>query len=116
MMGSGVGVTAATFHDLGSPWRLVGLTLVIIGATTASTGIAAHRSRSLEEEFDAGYRVGYRAGRRAPTLVPVSPIRAAAGGLTEFNRGAQHGRIPKAPLGALPSHRAAAGRAQADPH
>lgn len=114
--GTGVGLTVATFHDMASPWRLLGLTLIIVGAITASTAVMGHRSRSLEEEYDAGYRVGYRAGRRAPVLSPVSPIRAAQDGLTEFNRGVQHGRVPKAPIGALAGHREAARRSAADPH
>jgi hypothetical protein len=43
----------------------VGLTLVLMSLTLLNAGTLLRRSRTLDDEYDAGYRSGYRAGRRA---------------------------------------------------
>src|SRR5690242_5578536 len=104
MAGTGVGLTATHF-DVQDPWLMVGVALVVMGATLVNTGYISMRTRTLDEEFDAGYRVGYRNGRRTAKPVIVS-----------LDSGRKHGRIPEAAVGALASHGAAAGRAEAHTH
>lgn len=97
---------------------LVGLAMCVIGAVIANAGCARQRTRTLDEEFEAGYRAGYRCGRRAPRLEPienVTPIRRVHGGLSAFSRAVQHGGIPKAPVGAVAGDRADARWAEAYP-
>jgi hypothetical protein len=118
LVGVGLGLTATHFR-VDDPWLLVGLTMVLIGGTVANSGYIAMRARSMDEEFEAGYRVGYRMGRRAPRLgvaSEVTPIRRVPDGLSAFSKAIQNGGIPKAPFGAVAGDRENARRAQAYPH
>lgn len=118
VVGVGVGV-AATHFEARDPWLLVGLTLVLVGGTVANSGYIAMRARSMDEEFEAGYRVGYRAGRRAPRLEAapsVTPIRRVPHGLSAFSKAVQNGGIPEAPVRSVAGDRADAGWAQAHPN
>lgn len=86
-----IGVALMVSHfDAMIPWFFVGLTLLLCGSVLFNAGLITQRSRTLDEEFDAGYRVGYRAGRRVggPTLVHLDDRRRDA-------------RLSQAPLGAV---------------
>ena len=94
------------FDVIGSPWRLLGLTLVLIGTLSAHAGLTLRRNRTLDEEFEAGYRAGHRAGRRTtPTAAQV----------VVSIEGRKRGWIPPPSVRALAGHRADARRAQAHP-
>jgi hypothetical protein len=63
--------------DPSNPWFFVGLTIIILTAITANAILRETRTRTLNDEFDTGYRVGYRAGRRASlTVARTSPERS----------------------------------------
>ena len=85
----GATVVAVAF-DPTSPWFFLGLTALIAAGSTVNTAWLVRRSRTLDEEFDCGYRVGHRAGRRAgaPQLVHLDDRR-------------RDGRVSKAPLGSM---------------
>lgn len=89
---AGVAVLAARF-DIYSQWFYIGMTLVLLGGTCLNTGYVARRSRTLDEEFAAGYRMGERAGRRVakPTLVSLDNWRT-------------YGRVQEAPVRSLAGH------------
>lgn len=55
--------------DPNSPWFFVGLTIIILTAIASNAVLRETRQRTLNDEFDTGYRVGYRAGRRASLTV-----------------------------------------------
>ena len=55
--------------DTNNPWFFVGLTIIIVSTIAANATLREYRTRTLNEEFEAGYRVGYRAGRRNPLRV-----------------------------------------------
>jgi hypothetical protein len=97
---SGAGIMASNFQP-NDPWLSLGLIVMLAGVTMCNMGVVLRRWRTLDEEFEAGYRVGYRAGRRAP-LVGA--------------REEQHGRLPQASVRSLAGHRAAARRAATHPH
>jgi hypothetical protein len=99
--GAGISVTATHF-DHRNPWFYVGLTVCIMGVTALNTGFILCRSRSLRDEFDAGYRTGYREGRRRAPLVAVN--RRNDGGL------------PQASVRSLASQRQASRRAPTYTH
>lgn len=101
--GCGIAIAVLSFDD-GGQWFLVGLTMAIVSVVVANTGYIAARSRSLDEEFEVGYRVGYRAGRRAPRLEPVTPIRRQSNGLLGFNEAVRSGRVPQAPIRVVAGH------------
>lgn len=113
--GVGVAVTALNFNP-GEPMLLVGLTLCILGVVVANMGCVARKARSLDEEFEAGYRAGYRAGRRAPKLEKVTPIRRAQGGLSSFSKAVRDGRLQAAPVGPLPGDHPPARRSSSHAH
>ena len=58
-------VLVAASWDVWSPVFYIGLTLFLTSLTLLNAGTLLRRSRSLDDEYDAGYRSGYRAGRRA---------------------------------------------------
>ncbi len=103
--GGGLSVFAAEFDTFGSPWRFVGLGLMLAGCMTGNAALVLTRQRTLDEEFEAGYRAGHRAGRRASGRSTVVNI--------DRRRRRSSGRISTPPLGPMASHRAPAGRAQA---
>jgi hypothetical protein len=113
--GVGIALAAINFRP-DNPSFLLGLALSLVGVIIANTGYIAMRSRSMDEEFDAGYRVGYRAGRRTPRIEKVTPIMRASEGLSAFNKAVQHGGVQKAPVGALAGHDTSAGRPEAYTH
>ncbi len=103
----GATMMALTFSDLLNRYFVVGVAALIVGAMMCCTGLMCQRSRTLDEEYDAGFRMGYRAGRKVPLTSTVSPIRRVRGGLNDFNKaviGGRRGRIPKAPVGPAPGH------------
>jgi hypothetical protein len=97
---SGASLMVTNF-DPNDPWLPVGLVTMLAALTMCNMAVAVRRWRTLDEEFEAGYRVGYRAGRRAP-LVDA--------------REEQHGRLSQASVRSLAGHRAVARRAAAHPH
>lgn len=59
------GFTAISLRfDPAEPLFFVGLTLIILADLTVVVLLVGRRRRSLEAEFEAGYRMGFRAGRR----------------------------------------------------
>jgi hypothetical protein len=60
-----------------SPWFFIGLTLFVVVAVATNVVLRERRTRTLNDEFETGYRVGYRAGRRASLTVarPAAPAR-----------------------------------------
>jgi len=75
---AGVGVTVLDFNP-DHPWFFVGLSLILLAGMCFNTGYIVRRTRRLNEEFSAGYRVGERAGRRSsrPVVVNLDERRAA---------------------------------------
>jgi hypothetical protein len=94
---SGVSMMVTNF-DPNDPWLLVGLVAILAALTMSNMAVAVRRWRTLDEEFEAGYRVGYRAGRRAPlfdakeghALDPKAAIRHLAGHGAVARRAAPH--------------------------
>ena len=63
-----LGVVVVWSHfDVEEAWFFIGLTLLLCSGQCINGGLVSKRSHTLDEEFDAGYRVGYRAGRRRRT-------------------------------------------------
>lgn len=98
MQGGGIALSVLHFHAK-DPWLFVGLTSVLGGFSAVSVGLNLKRSRMLDAEFEAGYRIGFRAGRRVGTPVVVS-----------MDEGRRLGRLSQAPVRSPSGHRAAAGR------
>lgn len=68
MMIAGAVALIASHFDSDDPWFAVGVGVGIAAVTVFNMGWNAYRYRSIDETFEAGYRVGYRAGRRAPKI------------------------------------------------
>lgn len=66
---TGFGLVDANF-DANSPWFFIGLALLVVSCIGFNAVTREAHTRTLNEEFDAGYRVGYRAGRR--TLLSIA--------------------------------------------
>lgn len=67
----GVAIVNQDF-DPDNPWFFVGLTVIILTAIASNAVMREARTRTMNDEFDTGYRVGYRAGRRASLTVARS--------------------------------------------
>lgn len=91
--------------DSNSPWFYVGLTQLLAAGHCVNASLSHRRGRTLDHEFEAGYRVGFRAGRRAAKLRVVD--------MDEERR--RRGRVSKAPLWPLASDGALARREAPDP-
>lgn len=92
LVASGAALIGLNF-DVMKPLFYVGLTLIVTAGISASCGVHVKHARSMDEEFDAGYRVGYKAGRRVPELRPMSGKGRRAPG-----REVKSGRVSQAPL------------------
>jgi hypothetical protein len=90
LVGAGISITATNFaHD--DPWLYVGLSICLLACTTLNSGFLLCRSRSLKEEFEAGYRTGFREGRRDAPLAVVN--------------GRNHAGVSQASVRSLAGHR-----------
>jgi hypothetical protein len=78
---TGFGLVDANF-DANSPWFFIGLATLVVSCIGVNAVMREAHTRTLNEEFDAGYRVGYRAGRRTllsiarPGITDPIPLRA----------------------------------------
>lgn len=63
-----------THFDVMSPWLYIGLTMTIASGQGFIAWVQCNTSRSMDEEFEAGYRMGYKAGRRVPVIGPVASL------------------------------------------
>ena len=66
---TGFGLVDASF-DANDPWFFIGLASIVVSCIGVNAVLREARTRTLNDEFEAGYRVGYRAGRR--TLLSVA--------------------------------------------
>lgn len=66
---TGFGLVDADF-DANDPWFFIGLAIIVVAFIAGNAVMREAHTRTLNEEFDAGYRVGYRAGRR--TLLSIA--------------------------------------------
>lgn len=81
---SGAAITLANF-DTGSEWFFVGMFAFGAGGVCVNAGLIAHRSRTLDQEYDSGYDAGFRDGRRQarPVVVNLDQGKAKDGGIPQ---------------------------------
>lgn len=81
-------LTTAHHFNPADPWFFIGLFLFGAAGVCVNAGMIAHRSRTLDQEYDSGYDAGFRDGRRQakPVVVNIDQGRI------------RDARIPQAPL------------------
>jgi hypothetical protein len=107
LVASGVALIGTHF-DVMNPWFYIGMMLVICSGVSASCGVHVKHARSMDDEFEAGYRIGYKAGRRVPQLRPVNSRRKA--------KEVQRGRVQEVALRSVAGDHSPARWSASDAH
>lgn len=81
---SGVLTTIHHFDPM-DPWFFIGLFLFGAGGVGVNAGMIAHRSRTLDQEYDSGYDAGFRDGRRQakPVVVKIDQGKVKDAGIPQ---------------------------------